>query len=162
MSRREFAAARSAGLLVRNEVRLVRALETSAVTLLVRYLQAHGFPYVERQPSSSNRALDAIAGTPGVVWSVRSTRDPSGVPDVRQVDGWLVALEAYVRRVGADVAVLVVAVPGAQLSEVAGWRAVVSHGPGRRWRLLVGAVPPLLAAMGYGGAPCPDDPPEAA
>lgn len=162
MSRPEFAANRAAGLAVRNDLRLARAIETSAVTLLVRHLRANGFPHAERRPMVTNRELGAITGTPGVVWSVKSSRHQSGVPDHRQVDGWVLATEAHLLRVGGDVAVLVVAVPGADLSEVAGWQAVVTAGPGRRRRLLVGDTAPLLCSMGYGGGPGPDDGPEVA
>lgn len=162
MSRPEFAANRAAGLAVRNDLRLARAIETSAVTLIVRHLQANGFPYAERCPMVANREAGAITGTPGVVWSVKWPRGSSGVPDPRQVDGWVLAAEAHLRRVGGDVAVLVVAVPGSAPSEVAEWSAVVTAGPGQRRRLLLGAVAPLLASMGYGGGWGPDGSPEAA
>lgn len=162
MSRREFAEARAVGLVKRNDLRLARAIEVSAVTLVVRFLRDNGFPYAERRPMVTNRELGAITGTPGAVWSVKSTRDPSGVPDDRQVDGWVLATEAHLVRVGGDVAVLVVAVPGTALPEVAGWRAVVTAGPGRRRRLALGDAAPLLVSMGYGGGPGLDDPPGAA
>lgn len=162
MSRQEFAANRAAGLRIRNELRLTRAEERSTLALMVRFLRANGFPYAERRPMVTGRELGAITGTPGVVWSVKTTRDQSGTPDQRQVDGWVLATEAHLRRAGGDVAVLVVAVPGAALAEVPGWPAVVTAGPGRRRRLSVGDVASLLVAMGYGGGSGPDDPSEAA
>lgn len=162
MSRAEFAANRSAGLAVRNDLRLARAVETSAVTLMVRFLRARGFPHAERRPMVTSRELGAITGTPGIAWAIKTTRAASGVPDEWQVAGWVLATEAHLLRVGGDVAVLVVAVPGCALSAVSGWRAVVTAGRERRRRLSVGDAASLLVSMGYGGGSGPDDDPGAA
>ncbi|MFI5729168.1 hypothetical protein ACIA49_03540 [Kribbella sp. NPDC051587] len=158
MSREEFAARRVAGLAVRNERRLARAVETSAVSLLVQYLRRNGFSCAERRPSASNRHLDAVAGTPGVQWSVRSSRSPSGAAGEGQIASWLQAAIAHQTQSDTDVVVMVAAVPASAACEVARWRAIAAHRSGRRQGLLVADVAPLLVSMGYGGCAWPDGP----
>ena len=49
-----------------------KAKGTAAETAVVRYLQANGFPYVERRTLSGSQDKGDIAGIPGVVIEVKA------------------------------------------------------------------------------------------
>lgn len=67
---------------------------TAAETAVVRYLQAHGFPYAERRTLAGVNDRGDIAGLPGVVLEVKNCKRT-------ELAGWLDELEVEMSNAGA-------------------------------------------------------------
>jgi hypothetical protein len=73
---------------------------TSFETLIVRYLQDHGFPHAERRALAGVNDLGDITGTPGVVWECKNHKTLS-------FSEWLVEAETERANANADVGVVI-------------------------------------------------------
>jgi G:T-mismatch repair DNA endonuclease (very short patch repair protein) len=77
-----------------------KAKGTAFETLIVRYLQEHGFPYAERRALAGVNDLGDITGTPGVVWECKNHKTLS-------FSEWLVEAEVERANANADLGVVI-------------------------------------------------------
>lgn len=73
---------------------------TAAETAVVRYLQANGFPHVERRALAGVNDRGDISGIPGVVLEVKNCKRI-------ELAGWLDELEAEMTNAGAYIGAVV-------------------------------------------------------
>lgn len=73
---------------------------TAFETLIVRYLQDHGFPHAERRALAGINDLGDITGTPGVVWECKNHKTLA-------FSEWLVEAEVERGNADADVGVVI-------------------------------------------------------
>ena len=77
-----------------------KAKGTAFETLIVRYLQEHGFPYAERRALAGINDLGDITGTPGVVWECKNHKTLS-------FSEWLAEAEVERGNANADLGVVI-------------------------------------------------------
>jgi hypothetical protein len=80
-------------------------------SMVVRYLQANGWPYAERRALAGVNDLGDITGTPGLVWECKGGRAAHTAGD-GQVAKWLVETERERMAAAAEIGVLVLARAG--------------------------------------------------
>ena len=73
---------------------------TAFETLIVRYLQDHGFPHAERRALAGVNDLGDITGTLGVVWECKNHKTLS-------FSEWLVEAEVERANANADLGVVI-------------------------------------------------------
>ena len=77
-----------------------KAKGTAFETLIVRYLQEHGFPHAERRALAGTNDLGDITGTLGVVWECKNHKTLS-------FSEWLVEAETERANANADLGVVI-------------------------------------------------------
>jgi hypothetical protein len=82
-----------------------RAKGTAFETLIVRYLNEHGFPHAERRALHGTHDLGDITGTPGIVWECKNHKQ------IRLAE-WLTETETETSNANAEIGVLVAKRPG--------------------------------------------------
>jgi hypothetical protein len=95
-----------------------KAKGTAAETMLVRYLQANGFPYVERRALGGSQDRGDIAGVPGCVLEVKSGARLA-LPE------WLRETEQERLNAGVPTGILVVKLRGMGEARVGDWPAIL-------------------------------------
>lgn len=134
-----------------------KALGTAAETALVRYLQAHGFPYAERRALHGSMDLGDVTGTPGIVWECKAGKAAETASD-GQIALWIEETQVEQANAHADHGVLVVKRKGKGEAQVGCWWAIVrgplmgADGPWVTQRLYLDEYVQWLHSRGYGDA----------
>ena len=88
---------------MRRDVRSVskqRAKGTAFETLIVRYLNDHGFPHAERRALHGTADLGDITGTPGIIWECKNHKQ-------LRLSEWMTQTETEKQNADAEIGVLV-------------------------------------------------------
>lgn len=96
-----------------------RAKGTAAETAVVRFLQAHGFPYAERRALHGSHDRGDVTGLGPVVLEVKNCAR-------LEMSQWLKELEHEIRNARAETGAVVAKRRG--ITDPAGWYAVLTFG----------------------------------